>query len=406
MKILHTADWHIGKNLHKVPLQSEFKMFLEWLLGIINDEAIDVLLISGDIFDYANPAAEDRKTYYEFLKSLVDTNTKIIITGGNHDSAGFLNAPREVLKALDIEVIGEATHPINQEIIPIVNDDGSVEVVIAAVPFLKDKDLRNRNEAEKFESRVDEIRYGIQNHYHQLAEIIKDQYPNVPSIAMGHLYTVGSDPSESERDIHMGNEAAVDAKIFSDAFDYVALGHIHRPQIIGKNEFIRYSGSPIALSFSEKKDIKSIIILTVDEGEIQKPKLIEVPKNRTLDRISGNLEEVRLALEDYENSFTLPAFLEIIVKEKEYSSVILSDFEELKTLHQDQPNYKVIKSKVDFEHGAKDIDALFLEGENIEDLKPTEVFAKKMESENIDDASKELMNEAFLELLSIVMNED
>ena len=134
--------------------------------------------------------------------------------------------------------------------------------MIAAVPFLRDKDLRSKEIDSQFKNRAEAVREGIKNHYARLAEICEQKYPDLPTIAMGHLYAKGVLPSDSERDIHVGNAAAVNSSIFSSTFNYVALGHIHRPQIINKNNFIRYSGSPIALSFSEKSDDKSCLLYT------------------------------------------------------------------------------------------------------------------------------------------------
>lgn len=402
---MHTADWHIGKNLHKVPMKDQFILFFDWLLEVISREAVDVLLVSGDVFDYANPSAEDRRLYYNFLKSLIDTKILVVITGGNHDSAGFLNAPRDILSTLDIKVVGEACASIEDELIPVKNKEGEVELLIAAVPFLKDKDLRNRKSDAKYENRTEAIRAGIRNHYLELVELIMKKHPGLPSIAMGHLYTIGADPSESERDIHMGNEAAVNSEIFS-GFDYVALGHIHRPQIIGKNEFVRYSGSPVPLSFSEKKDMKSVVILELTDGVFEAPRIIPVPKTRGLQRISGSLSELEAELKDFSNPYELPAFLEIILKEGAYSSTMIAAFEELKQNYSSDDRFTIVKSKVEFYVGAKDISSLFTSSKSIEDLKPAEVFKRKLESEDISTDEMKKLQSAFLVLLEMVENED
>jgi exonuclease SbcD len=406
LKILHTADWHIGKNLHKVPMQDQFILFFDWLLETIKNEDINVLLVSGDIFDYANPAAEDRRMYYSFLKRLVESETTIIITGGNHDSAGFLNAPKEILSELDIKVVGEATEDIEDEIIEIKNSKGEVELVVAAVPFLKDKDLRNRMLEAKFENRTEAIKEGIRKHYEELGQIIKTKYTGTPCIAMGHLYAVGSDPSESERDIHMGNQAAVGGHVFLDNFNYVALGHIHRPQIIGNNEFIRYSGSPVPLSFSEKKDQKSVVILSVDKGQILSPKVLPVPKTRNLLRIKGSIDEVSTKLKDLKNEYKLPTFVELVVTEQIFSALTIEQFEALKSLYEDHEEFVIIKSRIEFEQGAKDISSLFHESKGIQELKPMDVFMRKLEAEELSEENSNLLKEAFLELLEMVENED
>lgn len=405
MKILHTADWHIGKILHKHPLQDQLKMFFDWLYGVIQTESIDVLLVSGDVFDLANPSAKDRELYYGFLTRLSGLKLQVIITGGNHDSVGFLNAPKDLLQELNITVIGGATDELEDELIEVVDEDGNTELIVAAVPFLRDKDLRNRETDEQYENRTEAIREGIKKHYADLAEVSQTKYADIPALAMGHLYTIGADPSDSERDIHIGNAAAVDASAFPDAFGYIALGHIHRPQIIGKNEFIRYSGSPIALSFSEKNDHKCALIVSLENRQFSTPKVLPVPAYRELRKFTGTIADVRNKLDAYQPGFPLQSFVEIEVKEEVFSSVMISEVEDLKTEYANNESFTILKSKTTFSSGAKDTADLFHEGESIEDLTPTEVFAKRVESEELDSETENLLKEAYQELLESVQQE-
>jgi len=399
VKILHTADWHIGKVLHKHPLREELTLFFDWLFEIIQKEKIDVLLVSGDIFDLANPAVLDRELYYQFLSRLISLKIQIIITGGNHDAVGLLNAPKEILKSLNISVVGGAKDNIEEEIITISNSKGETQLIIAAVPFLRDKDLRNRDTDSQFENRTEAIRAGIKKHYQDLGEICAKKYAGIPAIAMGHLYAKGALTSESERDIHVGNAAAVESNIFPENYNYVALGHIHRPQVIGKNEFIRYSGSPIALSFSEKKDIKSIIVIELKNGKIQSPIVIEVPKFRTLKKISGDIGKVKMELNDFKSESPLCSFIELEIQEEQYSPLILAAVDSLVNAYQDNPSLQILKNKTVFKEGAKDTADLFNAGENIEDLKPKEVFAKMLEVSSANQDKHKILMEAFMELV-------
>lgn len=405
MKILHTADWHIGKVLHKQSLSEELQLFFQWLLKYLEEEMIDVLLVSGDIFDLGNPSSIDRAMYYKILADLNRIGVRTIITGGNHDSVGLLNAPKEVLESLNISVIGGATDQIEDEIVEIKDKNEKLQFVVAAVPFLRDKDLRNQETDQLYENRTEAIRGGIKSHYQQLSEICQSKYPEIPALAMGHLYAVGSDPSESERDIHMGNEAAIEATIF-DGFQYVALGHIHRPQVIAKNEKIRYSGSPIALSFSEKKDIKSVLIIEVKDGVVSKPKTIPVPKFRALKKFIGSLQEVKLALSEYKPAYDLPSFVELEVKEENYSSTVLSSVQDLSTSYAENEDFIILKERIHFAKGSKDTADLYRESEHIEDLSPTEVFMKRLEMEEFREEKKSTVTEAFLELLDLVNEEE
>ena len=149
MKILHTADWHLGHRLHEHSQNEEQMLFLEWLENYIIDYKIDVLLISGDIFDTGTPSSQSLRMYYDFLIRLTKTTCQhIVITGGNHDSPGTLNAPKELLNALSIKVIGRSSEDISEEIFKLtVNDE---EIIIAAVPYLRDQDIRRAVAGETF----------------------------------------------------------------------------------------------------------------------------------------------------------------------------------------------------------------------------------------------------------------
>ncbi len=406
MKILHTADWHIGKILYKNPLREEFVAFFDWLLETIDKEEVDVLLISGDVFDLANPTVSDRQLYYQCLNQLVNSNVRVIITGGNHDSVGLLNAPVDILDNLNITVVGGAKDPISDELIEIKNLNGDLQLVVAAVPFLRDRDLRNQETDQQYKNRTEAIQEGIKLHYEQLGEICAAKYSNVPAIAMGHLFAKGSFTSDSEREIHIGNAAAVESSIFPEVFDYVALGHIHKPQRLDKNEYIRYSGSPIALSFSERDNDKIVILLELENGELKTPKVLPVPKFRELKKIAGDLASVKEKLAEYDPKFPMTSFLEIEILEKDFSSAVLTQVEELVASYSTTNQFKILKDRTHFEVGSKDTSQLFNEGQHIEDLTTVEVFERRLGLEQIDEQTKEDLLGAFRELIELVDQEE
>lgn len=402
MKVLHTADWHIGKILHKQSLKNELDLYFQWLIDVIIKESVDLLLVSGDIFDLANPSAKDRQLYYSFLSKLSKLELQIIITGGNHDSINLLNAPEEILQSLSITVIGGAKENIKDELIPVLDQDGKLKLIVAAVPFLRDKDLRNKNTDQVFKDRAEAVREGIKNHYAQLADICISDYKDIPAVAMGHLYAKGSLTSESEREIQVGNTAAIESSIFDPIFDYVALGHIHRPQVIGKNENIRYSGSPIALSFSEKEDKKLVLLVDIKSKKNLNVQSILVPKFRELKKFKGSYKEVKAKLEKYQPDFQLSSFVEIEVIEEKFNSSILAKVEELVDQYEASEMYTILKHKTIFTEGAKDTADLFTHGQNIEDLTPIDVFNKRLELEGLEDDSIQMMRDAFIEILEEV----
>ena len=266
--------------------------------------------------------------------------------------------------------------------------------------------MRSLQKDKQYDSSIDAIRAGITDHYAQLAKLCKKKYKGIPSIAMGHLYAKGVSSSDSERDIHIGNAAAVEVSIFPDHFDYVALGHIHRPQIIGKNEFIRYSGSPISLSFSEKEDMKGILLVEVKNGKITAPQFIEIPKQRELKKFSGSNSEIAAKLKDYKHNLNLPSFLELEFLEGEYSNLTLSENTNLVADYQDNDSFIVLKSRTHFNSGTKDTADLFPSGVNIEDLSPLDVFEKRLGLEEIETSKQSELIETFQELLEQVQSEE
>ena len=252
MRLLHTADWHLGARLIKRDRLAEHAAFVDWLIETLRTEKIDALLLSGDVFDAANPPQEAVALYFDFLKRLADLKTvKAIITGGNHDSASHLNAPRDLLRRFDVHVFGHA------------GENNLVDLggaVVAAVPFLRERDLRQATAGETLATVHEQVRAAIRSHYATQLATCRALAQGRPIIAMGHLTVLGATTSDSERDIHIGNLGSVGADIF-DGFDYTALGHLHRPQRVAGHETIRYSGSPIPLSFSEAADAKSVVLI-------------------------------------------------------------------------------------------------------------------------------------------------
>lgn len=404
MKILHTADWHLGKRLYGHDLSEDHRLLFSWLLRLVMEEKIDALLISGDVFDLANPSSEARKQYYELLVEMNRLNCRVIITGGNHDSPSVLNAPKEVLKALDIHVIGGLPESLEDLLIPIEDADHKVIAVVAAIPFLRDSDLRQMVLGDTYQERQDAIRAGIKKVFDQAAKLCKEKYPDIPAVAMGHLYASGAISSESERDIQIGNLAGFDSDMFNDFFRYIALGHIHKPQDIDAARNVLYSGSPISLSFSEKTDTKRVILIELNDELSHKT--IEVPAFRKLIKIEGSLIKIQQSLENLEeNKEALPTLIEVEMKEDDYDPGSVVEFEALLEAF-DRPDAEVVKQRITFKNKIGGSSALYEETVSIDELMPEEVFRKKMEKENLSDEQQQMLREAFTEILQSMHQEE
>ena len=399
MKILHTADWHIGKKLHKHELSEDFDLFIDWLCKTIEEQQVNVLLVSGDIFDLANPSSEARSQYYRALMRLRKFNCKIILTGGNHDSPAMLDAPKEVLRELDIQIIGGMPDELEDCIIPVPGKDGKPELVVAALPFLRDSDLRKAGDGVTYEDRLEAIQKGIKNIFFEAAEFCRKNHPNVPALAMGHLFAAGIETSDSERDIQIGNLAAFQASQFGEYFKYVALGHIHKPQQVSASIPVFYSGSPLPLSFSERQDEKRILILDMEKG--WQPESMKIPAFRKLLKISGTLEELQTRLSLLEEKTGLENLIEVELQEENYDAAKIYNLDELVSAFS-TPGYKIVKHRAGFSNKLKSTSEIYEQDRQLQDLKPKDVFKELIDQQEYDEATRQEILSSFDELLESI----
>lgn len=294
IKILHTSDWHLGQNFMGKSRIEEHKAFLSWLLETIEQKQIELLLVSGDIFDTGTPPNYALELYYNFLKQLSSKKSlkTTIITAGNHDSVSTLKAPKQLLEALNVHVVVNGDEDENI-IIPIKEAD-TTKAIVCAVPFLRDSVIRQSLGGETVSDKEKLANDGIKTYYEKTYKKAKELDSNVPIIAMGHLTTVGSRSSESERDIYIGGTLDIGGDYLASMFDYVALGHLHINQTVG-NEHVRYSGSPIPLSFSESKNTQKVNLVTINNSADENVKVeeLEVPltKNYKLSKAIWKLSK-------------------------------------------------------------------------------------------------------------------
>ena len=275
LTLLHTSDWHLGRRLYGKPRYDEFKQFLDWQLQTLREQKVDVLLIAGDIFDTTAPSNQAQNLYYDFLSQVCHTDCRhVIIVAGNHDSASFLEAPKQLLKAFNIHIIGSMTDTPTDEVITLSDKAGQAELIVMAVPYLRDRDVRTVGHGERLDDKERKLTQGIKAHYAQIADIAIAQQAqlhakykrSIPIVATGHLFTVGGQTMEGDgvRDLYVGSLGSIGAEIFHPQIDYVALGHLHIPQAVGGQPHIRYAGSPIAMGFGESRQQKQVHLLRFD----------------------------------------------------------------------------------------------------------------------------------------------
>ena len=289
MRILHTSDWHIGHRLYEQPRIEEHRQFLDWLLTKIKEKEVDVLLVSGDIFDTAVPSSEATNLYYRFLFQLYDeTHAHAVITAGNHDSPMRLAAPREFLQMGRVHVVGE----IDSESDIIMLQNGESTVAIAAVPYLSENEILPHVSLETNVEKTERYREAVK----QLYQGYVDQMPReIPKILMGHLVVHGGEESGSERIIQIGGSTAVRVGDLPDGIDYMALGHLHRPQSIrGASYPIQYAGSPLPMTFKEALYDKKVYLLDLAKSDDSRLTELTIPVFKELCRVRGNYDQVLL----------------------------------------------------------------------------------------------------------------
>lgn len=400
IKILHTSDLHIGKRLYQAELNEGLSLFFTWLVAFIRKQQIDVLLVSGDVFDVANPSSESRRIYFKLLRELMLCKCKVIIAGGNHDSPAVLEAPGELLKHLDIHVVGGLPEDVNQLLVPVTGLKGEVELVVACIPFLRDADIRRYSQDETYEDRVEAVRKGIVSVYKQLADRCQSLYPGVAAMAMGHLYVQGGDVSESERDIQVGNLAGLDISYLPQYFVYYALGHLHKPQATGDRFF--YSGSPVQLSFSESANQNRMMLIRVEEGKV-KHESVEVPLNRRLIRMEGTVEQLSDKLRSYEvsNNGSLRDLIELIAVEENHDPSKLVQLESVIENFQ-HDHASILKYRISWKNKPLGTASLYQETQSIAEMNPSDVFKQRLEKEGLDEPVRKMLLEAFSQLLEDV----
>ncbi|HIP83820.1 MAG TPA: exonuclease subunit SbcD [Desulfocapsa sulfexigens] len=303
MKLLHTSDWHLGHKLYGRQRYEEFTNFLQWLEKCIEEHGVETLIVAGDIFDSQTPSNRSLAMYYGFLSRISHSCCRhIIIIGGNHDSPTLLNAPRELLHFLNIHVVGSVPVNIEDELIVLHDKNHDPEALILAIPYLRDKDIRSSTSQETPDDKHIKMLQGIRDHYSTLVKLAREKQKQInkeiPLIATGHLFCQGGVTGQGDgvRELYVGTLVRVGLDCFPNEIDYLALGHLHLPQLVAKQENRRYSGSPLTMNFSEACEQKAVLLVEIsEEVNVQE---IPVPCFQQLQTISGDLEYILQTIEN------------------------------------------------------------------------------------------------------------
>ncbi|NOX34641.1 MAG: exonuclease subunit SbcD [Deltaproteobacteria bacterium] len=406
MKIIHTSDWHIGRSLYGRKRYDEFAAFLDWLLELIKNESIDALLVAGDIFDTTTPGNRAQELYYRFLGNASASGChQVVIIGGNHDSPSFLNAPKELLKALNVNVIGSAAENPEDEIILLKDHSGVPKAIVCAVPYLRDRDIRAAKAGESLEDKNQNLVDGVRGHYAEVCALAGEKqkkYDNIPIIGMGHLFTAGGKIVEGDgvRELYVGSLAHVGKDIFPVCMEYLALGHLHVPQEVGKSGHIRYAGSPVPMGFGEAKQKKSVVeILLADTGNPLEIKLHTIPCLQALERISGGVDEIISKIVDLKSKGS-HAWLEIEYTGDKIAANLRWLIDE--AVAGSGMEVLRIKNKRVIERVTKWI----CENDTLDDLDETDVFNRLLDTYEVAADERPSLKQAYQEIITLLHEED
>ncbi|MCG6881956.1 MAG: exonuclease SbcCD subunit D C-terminal domain-containing protein [Deltaproteobacteria bacterium] len=409
MKILHTSDWHLGRSLYGRKRYDEFTAFLNWLGDTIESENIDALLVAGDVFDTSVPSNRAQELYYRFICRIADSCCRhIVIIAGNHDSPSFLNAPKELLRALNVYVVGAMTEHPEDEVIVLNDDQRNPEAIICAVPYLRDRDIRTVEPGESIDDRNAKLAFGLMNHYADVCAIAdqkqarfkKDGYGHVPIVAMGHLFTAGGETVDGDgvRELYVGSLAHVGKDAFPSSIDYLALGHLHIPQCVGNNERFRYCGSPIPMGYGEATQDKKVVVARFNSTTpvIQE---IRIPCFQPLERIVGSLDEINAKIGQLKQA-GCRAWLEI-----EYTGAdLVGNLRELLEESLDGSSMEISRIK-----NNRIMDRVFktIHGhETLADLNVTDVFERCLDTFEVPPEDRPEMNRLYNDIVTSLHEED
>ncbi|MEZ9317669.1 exonuclease subunit SbcD [Vibrio lentus] len=404
MKILHTSDWHLGQNFYNKSRKNEHERFLQWLLEQVTEHNIDAIIVAGDIFDTSTPPSYAREMYNKFVVDSNKIGCQLVLLGGNHDSVSVLKETQQLLKYMGADVIPNTNEEYATQVVELKGKTGDVEALVCAIPFIRPRDVLTSQAGVTGVERQKQLGDAIKQHYQSVYDnaVAKratfENSDSVPIIATGHLTAMGVKQSDSVRDIYVGNLDGFAADSFPNA-DYIALGHIHRPQVVAKREYIRYCGSPIPLSFDELKSQKQVCVVEFVEGERTISQLA-VPTFQPLAEIKGDLNEIESQLNQYiglEEGQSV--WLSIEVQAQDY----LSDLQERMRALTEGLNVEVLQLRRARERRNQGLEQE--SAETLSELTPMDVFEKRIALEEFETDSEKARLERMTIKFKQVMEE-
>ena len=292
MRILHTSDWHLGRSFHREGMLEHQAAYVDHLVEVVDSERVDLVVVAGDVYDRALPQVDAVRLADEALARLAGSRAQVVITSGNHDSAQRLGFSSQLIDAAGVFIRTDAGGVGT----PVLLDDEHGTVAVHGLPYLDPDSVREP--------------WGLPARSHEaaLTEAMRRvradtaRRPGVRTVVLAHAFVAGAEPSDSERDISVGGVSRVPTKVF-DGVDYAALGHLHGRQVL--TDTVRYSGSPLAYSFSEAGHVKGSWLVELGADGFERADFVEAPVPRRLARIRGTLDDLLhdLTLTEHEDAW-------------------------------------------------------------------------------------------------------
>jgi len=403
LRVLHTSDWHLGQHFMGKTRQAEHQAFCAWLLEQVRTHEVDVLLIAGDVFDTGSPPSYAREQYYRLVVDLRDAGCALVVLGGNHDSPAMLGESRSLLAQLGTHVVPGVGVDLAEQVLVLKDRAGQPGAVLCAIPFIRPRDVMASQAGQSAQDKQQSLQQAIAEHYRALHELALSKREGLglalPIIATGHLTTVGASASESVREIYVGSLEAFPTSAFPPA-DYIALGHIHRPQKIGGLEHIRYCGSPIALSFDEARQQKEVLLLQFGEAALHSITALPVPVFQPMASLRGSLKELADAIAETAKQGTpeRPVWLEVHVSTDDYLSDLQSRINALCEGH------PVEVLRIRRERGNASANLTSEARETLDELSVEDVFARRLQQEALDEEDAQRLQGLYRQVLETLPN--
>ena len=387
MRILHTSDWHLGQHFMGKSRQAEHQALIDWLLLQVEAHAVDAVLIAGDVFDTGAPPSYARELYSQLVVRLHSAGVALLLLAGNHDSVATLGESSMMLARLNATVVAAVADPASHIVVlPQRGGKGEAGCIVCAVPFIRPRDVLQSQAGQSAEEKQQSMQAAIQAYYQSVyeagrtrqAELMQTLGRSLPLLATGHLTTVGASSNESVREIYVGSLDAYPTAAFPPV-DYIALGHIHKPQKVGGLDHIRYCGSPIALGFDEARQQKEVLLVDLTAGGLSAVTALAVPRFQQLVSVSGNLLELATAISAAaaEAPPAQTVWMEVTVAEDDYLADLPARIE---ALTQGLP---VEVLRVRRLRGTAAASLAAEQSETLDELSPDDVFSRRLAQEDL-----------------------